>query len=79
MRLYTRCPDAEFPKPGTWRPVKVDGSRSAVIACPNACGFKSALGYSHKIASDGTVSPSVICGNEACDFHDWIKLEGWTP
>lgn len=28
------------------------------------------------VAHDGTVSPSVVCD---CGFHEFIRLEGWTP
>lgn len=32
----------------------------------------------HAIASDGTVNPSVVCLSPNCDFHYFVKLEGWT-
>ena len=31
----------------------------------------------HDIAADGTVTPSVVCTEEDCGFHDWVKLVGW--
>lgn len=31
----------------------------------------------HSIAADGTVSPSVVCLAPGCDFHDFVRLEGW--
>jgi hypothetical protein len=31
----------------------------------------------HRIASDGAVSPSVVCPNPQCDFHEFVRLEGW--
>lgn len=32
----------------------------------------------HRISSDGTVHPSVVCLVPGCDFHDFVKLEGWS-
>ena len=68
---------SEFPK-GAWRAVKRDGVRAANLSCP-LCGFRAGLGHNtnHEIAADGSVSPSVVCDNEGCSFHDFIKLEGW--
>jgi hypothetical protein len=31
----------------------------------------------HVISDDGSVSPSVVCPHEGCDFHEFIKLEDW--
>lgn len=31
----------------------------------------------HKIAQDGTVSPSVVCVRPGCKFHEFIRLLGW--
>jgi hypothetical protein len=33
----------------------------------------------HEIAADGTVTPSVVCTESGCDFHDFVRLEGWAP
>jgi len=48
--------------------------RTALFACPN--GHIGSLS-DHEIADDGTVLPSVVCPHEGCDFHEFIKLEGW--
>ena len=32
----------------------------------------------HRISSEGTVRPSVVCRTKGCDFHDWVKLKEWT-
>jgi len=48
----------------------------AIAYCPN-CGSPLNLLH-HQIADDGTVSPAVICGWKN-DFHDNVRLEGWTP
>lgn len=74
-------------KRGTWWPVKdLDGSRSAIITCPG-CGQTHSLCGRWKVASDGSVTPSVdhsqpIVKTDGsairdCLFHDHVKLEGW--
>lgn len=51
----------------------------AIFVCPN--GHPGGL-RSHAISEDGTVHPSVVCGGEGgdggCDFHEYIKLDGWS-
>lgn len=32
----------------------------------------------HSIAADGLVSPSVVCLAPECDFHDYVRLTGWS-
>ena len=66
--------DGVFPAPGTWRPGTADGVPTAFFRCPK-CQTYGALAGTHEIASDGAVSPSMVCPN--CDFHEWITLEGW--
>lgn len=61
--------------PGTWRGVTFDGKRFAGLTCPN--GHAGDLS-DHTIAADGTVSPSVVCPEAGCGFHENVKLEGWT-
>jgi len=33
----------------------------------------------HKVYMDGAASPSLVCPMDACDFHDFVRLEGWRP
>lgn len=47
---------------------------SASIHCPE-CDFKYYL--DHDIASDGTITPSVQCPTQGCNFHHHVRLEGW--
>ena len=61
--------------PGQWRPAIRDGQRTATVSCPR-CGRSASLS-DHTIAADGTVTPSLVCPYEGCDFHDWIALFGW--
>lgn len=75
--------------PLTWRPIVRHRDRPApfaqdlaLVTCPN--GHEATLsGRVHAVATDGTVSPSYVCPygrvGEPCSFHNFIKLEGWTP
>ena len=67
-------PPYELPR-GTWQRCSVDGRVNARIGCPG-CGQHPTLG-DHLISSDGTVTPGVVCPLEPCNFHDWVKLDGW--
>jgi hypothetical protein len=65
---------------GNWQ--KVDnppevGGVPAILICPT-CRQWGSLARTHRVDTDGTVHNSVICGYK-CGFHDWVKLEGWTP
>ncbi len=51
-----------------------DGGLTATLTCPD-CGQFATL--DHDIKEDGTVHPSVVCPYDGCNFHDYIKLEGW--
>jgi hypothetical protein len=62
-------------KPGTWKGGVAQGEKqTALVCCPN--GHIASL-TDHDIKDDGAVSPSVVCPHEGCDFHEFIKLEGW--
>ena len=45
-----------------------------MVGCPN-CGESYQL--DHAIDKLGNVSPSVECPTTDCNFHNYIKLEGW--
>ena len=65
-------------KKGTWKGLRLAaGKRSAGFTCPR-CGLTGSLS-DHEIRPDGTVNPSVVCPGEGCDFHAFIRLEGWKP
>ncbi len=51
-----------------------NGGVSAMMACNN--GHVSSLS-DHDIAKDGTVTPSCICTEHGCYFHEYVKLVGW--
>lgn len=44
--------------------------------CPNG---HAAWLSEHEIAhSDGAVTPSVVCPEDGCDFHDMVRLVDWS-
>lgn len=65
---------------GQWWPCLPN---TATVYCPD-CGRPFSL--PHKIAADGTVTPSVVCGYsglvecpEKCGFHGAnVRLVGWS-
>lgn len=57
--------------PLTWWPLLPD---TATFMCSN--GHFGRLD-DHQIADDGTVTPSVVCPVQGCDFHKDIKLMDW--
>lgn len=59
-----------------WRGSTRDGVRSANVKCAN--GHIAGL-QNHTVAADGTVSPSLDCAVESCDWHVHGRLMGWTP
>ena len=71
-------PQSRFEQPttGMWSPRTRDGKKTAQLSCPK-CGDAASL-CDHKIAADGTVTPSVMCN--VCDYHEsGLRLEGWVP
>ena len=62
--------------PLTWRGLAYkDGHRGATLSCDK--GHSGTL-TDHKIAEDGTVTPSVMCP-EKCGWHEMVILEDWDP
>lgn len=65
--------------PLTWRPLRISlntklDKRSASIVCSN--GHYGIL-VDHDIDENGVVTPSVVCSEHGCNFHDYVKLVGW--
>lgn len=54
---------------------KADGTRTALLKCSN--GHIGSLS-NHDIADDGRVTPSVVCPVEECEFHEMVRLIGWS-
>lgn len=65
-------PDNDGPAPGMWSKF----GESVLVRCP-LCQTVAAL--DHDVASDGAVSPSLVCPNDsACSWHVVARLVGWT-
>lgn len=58
----------------TWRPVHIDNRWSAALTCGNG---HYGLIDEHQIAHDGVVTPSVVCTESGCYWHEWVVLVGW--
>lgn len=68
--------DQELTGPNTWAVYRYQSGRVQVVTrCAN--GHIGSLD-DHQIASDGTVSPSVVCQSAGCDYHEFIRLDGWS-
>lgn len=67
---YNAAPDAN---PGTWRWFNRGNNAVRMVSCPK-CG--RVMSCRHEFKVDGTVDPSLICGYEDCDFHEWVRWTG---
>jgi len=66
---------SETREKGTYKPCfNQDGRKSAFIVCPD-CGTRLHMNP-HIVAANGTVSPSVVCHGDGCNFHDYVVLDG---
>lgn len=67
--------DQSLSKPDTWAIFRYQSGRVQVVT---RCG-RGHIGSldNHQIGSDGTVTPSVVCQHDGCDYHEFVKLEGW--
>ena len=64
-------------EPLSWFPVRMpDRSWTASLACGEG---HEGLINEHHIADDGVVSPSVVCTQNGCTWHEYVKLIGWPP
>jgi hypothetical protein len=48
----------------------------ALITCDKQHTLRMS-GRIHKVAVDGTVTPSWVCTYYQCTFHEHVRLEGW--
>ena len=86
--VFKRDTDFTSPKPGHYSLAHRSALEWSIcqIGCPK-CGWESNMSPTvHKVAADGTVSPSYICphttaaaNHQPCNFHESIKLDGWVP
>jgi len=52
-----------------------DGIVLVFFRCPQ--GHVSFL--RHAVSDAGDVTPSVVCPQAACDFHEIVRLDEWSP
>lgn len=60
---------------GTWEFWRGD-MKLPVMYCPN-CGEANLGNSTHTIEANGNVNASIVCANDKCDFHEFVKLEDW--
>jgi|CXWL01.1.fsa_nt_gi hypothetical protein len=76
-KQYTPTPQGRtLPKGLGW----VWWKGSLFIECPS--GHRAAFDLSpngHQVAADGTISPSAVCPETGCTFHEFVRLADWTP
>ena len=73
LTVEKRHPD--HAEPLTWNAVQFShGEKSATMLCSN--GHALSL-HNHKICENGEVTPSVVCPEADCDFHDLLTLAHW--
>lgn len=63
--------------PMHWKPSHPSTIRrfKAEVTC--ARGHAIAL-RDHSVEADGRVVPSIVCNAPGCDFHEIVRLEGWS-
>lgn len=57
-----------------WIHALPESGDKAIVWCPK-CDLRA--GLDHDISDDGTVTPSLVCPHDGCDFHEWVQLAGW--
>jgi len=63
--------------PLTWWPIVVDQLKASVKATMKCSHGHVMTLRGHEIAPDGAVSPSVVCPQAGCDFHEFVTLKEW--
>ncbi len=63
---------------GTWWPLTWGDGRHTANICCRDCGWACCLFPDHhSIAQDGIINPSLVCPNDQCNFHEYVRLDGW--
>ena len=57
-----------------WHKITADGKETARVRCPKCQEWAT---LDHEIDAVGRVTPSLVCPNESCDFHENVVLAGW--
>lgn len=69
---------AQIFEPLTWQKVTELPSMARVVWAVCGNGHRAMLD-DHVISADGSVTPSLVCPEPGCGWHENVKLEGWTP
>lgn len=79
--MIVLMPGKPYSEKGKWRRQQ-DGD--VAVSCPK-CGTSGHLGLndqrpaeSHTVGENGKVIPSMVCPNDECTFHEFVKLHAWT-
>ena len=66
---------------GQWSMIGVPVYRVVLVRCPlcskTFTGRNYGIPRGHTIASDGTLSPSLVCPFPPCTFHEFVRLLDW--
>lgn len=68
-------PEWPYESGGYWK-LWVHGR--VLLCCPK-CKRPSSVHGSHEVLPDGRIEPSVWHDVPECGFHEWCRLEDWTP
>lgn len=61
-----------------WQWGATDLIQTAIMSCDKG-HVGTASPAIHRIADDGTLSPSWVCPFEGCTWHEFAVLEDWIP
>ena len=60
---------------GDWNTLNTEKGMSARMHCPGCFGELTLTG--HSITEKGEVTPSVVCPEESCTYHEFVTLVDW--
>lgn len=65
------------PPPGHWKSCHPSTRRrfKAELTCSAGHGISL---KTHSVAANGDVNPSVVCLTPGCQFHEYVRLAGWS-
>jgi hypothetical protein len=65
------------PPPMYWAPCHPRAIKhfKASMTCPRGHGLTL---RNHSVSGSGQVHPSVVCPTVGCDFHEFVRLDGWS-
>ena len=75
--VLARYMGRDRPPPLHWKDCHPSTRRrfKAELTCSRGHGISL---KAHGVRSDGSVEPSIVCLHPGCDFHEFVRLDGWT-